>query len=206
MKSIFYIFSLQTIVASSHKVGNHMEGNHTGMIDETSYLRSLRGNDKKHGKGRNGSMRNGGRAGSRNEMMQTIHNLFDNRDSIMRDVTQTSDGVETYTYSDDSQVASWIISHVKQMKSLMEADVGIRLWDDLFEIAFEYHDLNHLSFTEVDNGIKVSHEVNDDVAGQAKDCAVAIIHSHSSVVSEFIQRGTDEAQANHPAPDECSGM
>ncbi len=95
---------------------------------------------------------------------------------------------------------------VKQMKSLMEADEGIRLWDDLFEIAFEYHDLNHLSFTEVDNGIKVSHEVNDDVEGQAKDCAVAIIHSHASVVSEFIQRGTDEAQANHPAPDECSGM
>lgn len=110
MKSIFYIFSLQTIVASSHKVGNHMEGNHTGMIDETSYLRSLRGNDKKHGKGRNGSMRKSGRAGGRNEMMQTIHNLFDNRGSIMRDVTQTSDGVETYTYSDDSQVASWIIS------------------------------------------------------------------------------------------------
>ena len=80
------------------------------MIDESSYLRSLRGNGNKRGKGHNGGMRNGGRAGGRNEMMQTIHNLFDNRGSIMREITQTSDGVETYTYSDDDQVASWIIN------------------------------------------------------------------------------------------------
>lgn len=110
MKSVFYIFSLQTIVASSQKVGNHVGGNHTDMMDESSYLRSLRGNGNKHGKGHNGGMRNGGRAGGRNEMMQTIHNLFDNRGSIMREITQTSDGVETYTYSDDDQVASWIIN------------------------------------------------------------------------------------------------
>ncbi len=98
------------------------------------------------------------------------------------------------------------VRSVNQMTSLMEADKGIRLWDDLFEKAFEYHDLNHLSFTEVEDGVKVTHEVNNDVKGQEKDCVVAIIHKHASVVSQFIRLGRDEAQLNHEVPEECSGM
>eukprot|EP00804_Cyclotella_cryptica_P028246 CCRYP_014601-RA/>CCRYP_014601-RA protein AED:0.00 eAED:0.00 QI:439/1/1/1/1/1/2/142/206 len=206
MMKFFYIFSLQTIVASAQKVGNHMGGNNTDMFDEPSYLRSLRRNGNKQGKGRNGGMKNGGRAGGRSDMMDIIHKLFDNRGSIMREITETPDGVTTYTHSDDDQVANWIITHVKQMTSLMEAEKGIRLWDDLFEKAFEYHNLNHLTFSEVEDGVTVTHEVNHDVEGQARDCLVAIIHEHSSVVSDFIQRGSDEAQANHAVPDICSGM
>ncbi len=95
---------------------------------------------------------------------------------------------------------------VTQMARLMEGNGGIRLWDDLFEKAFEYRHENHLSFTEVEDGVKVEHKVNDDVDSQERECIVAIIHDHAAVVSEFIKRGMDEAHLNHPVPEECSGM
>jgi uncharacterized protein YpmB len=100
------------------------------------------------------------------------------------------------------------IFSVKQMKALMEDDGGgIRLWDDLFEKAWQYHDLNHLTITEeVADGVKVTHEVNDGVDEEEKDCVVAIIHEHAAVVSKFITNGMSEAHSNHLAPAECNGL
>ena len=92
------------------------------------------------------------------------------------------------------------------MARLMEEGSGIRLWDDLFEKAFEYRNMNHLSFTEEENGVKVTHAVNNDVHGQEKECIVAIIHEHAAVVSEFISNGMVEAHSNHAVPKECSGI
>jgi hypothetical protein len=99
-----------------------------------------------------------------------------------------------------------ILFSVTQMKNLMEDDEGIRLWDDLFLVAFQYHDLNHLSITEVGNGVKVEHEVNQDVDGQERDCVIAIIHEHAGVVTKFISNGMDEAHLNHLVPDECDEL
>ena len=48
------------------------------------------------------------------------------------------------------------------MKNLMEAGSGIRMWDDLFEAAFHYHDLNQLSITELDDGVNVTHRVTQE--------------------------------------------
>ncbi|KAL7490140.1 hypothetical protein ACHAW6_015876 [Cyclotella cf. meneghiniana] len=212
IESIFCIWSLGAMLVSAYHVGNNDGGNYTSMIEESMDLRKLRGYGNRGGMGMGwggwgsgGGMMNGG-GGGRMEIMQTIHNLFDNRRSIVREVKQTNDGVETYTYSDDQDVTNWIVEHVTQMATLMEGNGGIRLWDDLFEKAFEYRHENHLSFTEVEDGVKVEHKVNDDVDRQERECIVAIIHEHAAVVSEFVKRGMDEAHSNHAVPDECSGM
>ncbi|KAL3790469.1 hypothetical protein HJC23_012025 [Cyclotella cryptica] len=229
MKLIFCICSLRAMMASAYYVGNDMGGS---IIDDSLHLRRPRGHGYRYrggmgmggkgmggkgmggkgmggkgmgGKGHGGGMMNGG-GGGRMEIMRTIHNLFENRGSITREVNRTSDGVQTYTYSDDEQVKTWIVNHVTQMARLMEGGGGIRLWDDLFEKAFEYRHMNHLSFTEVDDGVQVTHEANSDVHGQERECVVAVIHEHASVVSEFITRGMEEAHSNHAVPKQCSAM
>ena len=95
------------------------------------------------------------------------------------------------------------------MKNLMSKDDGgIRLWDDLFELAWQYHDFNGLSIEKLSDGsgVEVTHEVNDDVEGPERDCVVAVIHDHASVVSDFIANGRSEAQLNHPVPIKCNGL
>lgn len=91
------------------------------------------------------------------------------------------------------------------MKNLMEAGSGIRMWDDLFEAAFHYHDLNQLSITELDDGVNVTHRVTQE-ANEETNCVVAIIHKHAEVVSDFITNGMIEAHSNHAAPDECEEL
>jgi hypothetical protein len=97
------------------------------------------------------------------------------------------------------------------MKQLMEQGRGgIRLWDDLFEKAFQYHNFNTLEITEyTDDGVKVRHEVNNDNDQlvnneKLKECVVAIIHEHATVVSDFATVGMEEAHKNHAVPDICA--
>jgi hypothetical protein len=197
MKSVYLIISLQALVTSAL----HHDNN------STDVFRSLRG--KGMGMGNGMGMGHGGNRGSgRREMMQIIHGLLENGDKIEREVTETDKGIHSYTHSTDSQVSEWIKKHVEQMKALMEEDEGgIRLWDDLFEKAWQYHDFNHLTITEdVVDGVKVTHEVNDDVNGEERDCVVAIIHEHAAVVSKFITNGMSEAHSNHLVPGECNGL
>lgn len=105
-----------------------------------------------------------------------------------------------------SDLVTCSLSSVEQMKALMEADEGgIRLWDDLFEIAWQYHDFNTLTITETtDYGVNVTHSVNDDVPDDKKECIVAVIHDHADVVSSFITNGMEEVQSNHPVPSVCN--
>jgi hypothetical protein len=96
---------------------------------------------------------------------------------------------------------------VAEMMAIKEQGDGIRLWDDLFELAFQYHDLNTLEVTEyTDDGVKVHHKVTDDLDTAVGDCVVAVIHAHAQVVSDFISIGKEEANSNHEVPDECVGL
>ena len=82
---------------------------------------------------------------SKGDMMDLIHSLMDNRDLITRDYNNTVDGIESYTYSYDPQVSSWLQGHVYQMLTLMESDSGgIRMWDDLFREMFSKRHLHHM--------------------------------------------------------------
>ena len=124
--------------------------------------------------------------------MQIIQRLFQNRDSIEREVTETDEGVIAYTHSNNKQVSEWIKKQlgrvlntfvlffwfdislfschlsVEQMKNLMEEGSGIRMWDDLFEVAFQYHDLNEMSITELKDGVNVTHHVTRAAASKKK--------------------------------------
>jgi len=55
----------------------------------------------------------------RREMMQLIHQLVDSHEDVTRYYNETDVGIESYTFSDDPDVASWIQNHVSQMVELM---------------------------------------------------------------------------------------
>jgi hypothetical protein len=108
MRSNFYLFSVQILVASA---------SNSTQVTFDNHFRLLRGKGQNgemargYGHGGGGMMNGngyGGGNGARREMMMTIHNLFDSVADIKREVNETLDGVETYTYSPDKVVASWI--------------------------------------------------------------------------------------------------
>jgi hypothetical protein len=107
-KSVYCIISLEALIASAaaNLPSLYPEGNHT------QALRSLRGKGMGGmGKGMEGGGGwGGGGSNSRQAAMTTIHNLFANRNKIEREVTETNQGVSTYTHSTDEQVSDWIKS------------------------------------------------------------------------------------------------
>lgn len=133
----------------------------------------------------------------------TIQELFDNIDSITRQVNEIVDeetnevvGIESTTTSSDIEVAANIQKHVAQMKEIKESGGMVRRWDPLFYKVFE--EGNHISF-DVDN-------VHDGVhVKQTGDtpCAAALVQAHASVVSKFVAHGRAEAKKEHEVPDAC---
>ncbi len=136
-----------------------------------------------------------------------IDNLLDNHEFIERNSTVTDDGIEAITTSNDPTVAGWIKTHVQQMKALMDSEDGIiREWDELFEAAFELRDFHNMTYEIIDDGVRVVQYVVQDVEGDERDCARAIIRAHAGVVDKFTQSGRDEAQKNHDVPGECDDI
>jgi len=112
-------------------------------------------------------------------------------------VEKTKDGIQTHTWSDEKQVADWISEHVHSMKKRMEDGNRIRQRDPLFVAAFDNaHLIDQFIVTEQGNGVKVVETSKDP-------CTVDILHSHSDVVSGFIDRGRYEVRRNHPVPASC---
>ena len=158
----------------------------------------------------------GGRMGN-GDYMDVIHDLIDNRRSITRKYTNTSEGIESFTYSDNLDVGSWIQTHVDQMATLMESGSGcIRRWDDLFDELCEQRDLHEmkeiLDTTEMVDGVKVygvhvnQTVVDGDLSDEEANCAKALIQNHAEVVTKFLTRGRKEMRDNHPVPMECEGV
>ncbi|KAL7540399.1 hypothetical protein ACHAXR_010080 [Thalassiosira sp. AJA248-18] len=156
----------------------------------------------------------GGGTGSKRDMMDVIHDLFDSVDDdditndIKRTVNNTDTGIESYTYSDDEDVASWIQTHVYQMTSLMDSESGgIRLWDDLFHNMFELRDFHKLEVTNTTKGVYAVQNVAKDVEdADEKECTKSLIQAHAELVSLFVERGRREMRNNHRAPTECKGV
>jgi len=152
----------------------------------------------------------GGGQGGHGEKMDLIHNLIDNRKLITRKKKNTDAGIQSHTYSEDEQVASWIQTHVEQMMSLMESGSGrIRGWDDLFVELFDRRDMhalvNVVNTTNSDGtarGVSLEQVVTDRGIDDF-DCMKALIQSHAEVVSKFVSRGRKEMHNNHPISDVC---
>jgi hypothetical protein len=130
----------------------------------------------------------------------TIQNLIDNRQHIHRTVEKTPDGIQTHTWSHEKQVSEWIAQHVHSMKDRMEEGKRIRQRDPLFVAAFDHaHLIDDFVVEEEDNGVKVTETSRDP-------CTVDILHSHSDVVSGFIEHGRYEVRRNHPVPSSCPAV
>lgn len=129
------------------------------------------------------------------EDMPTIHSLLVNHDKIERRVENIENGVETWTESDDAEIAKSIREHVWQMKKRMEEGRPIRQMDPLFRELFKYHDKIHIQIEETANGVHVT-ETSDDPE------VVKLIQQHASrAVSEFVEQGMPRAMKSTPLPE-----
>mmetsp|Transcript_19740 Transcript_19740/g.25223 ORF Transcript_19740/g.25223 Transcript_19740/m.25223 type:complete len:285 (+) Transcript_19740:95-949(+) len=144
---------------------------------------------------------------SRREMMQLIHRLVDSHDDVTRYYNETDVGIESYTFSDDPDVATWIQEHVSQMTALMTSypeHGGIRMRDPLFKATFDFSNFHEMSVTNTTDGVRVVQNVVAEVVDtNTKDCAIAIIKEHAAVVSKFAAHGRSEMRKNHEAPTIC---
>lgn len=130
--------------------------------------------------------------------MDTIHALLADHEAIERRVVDRPDGVETWTESDDPEVAARIREHVRQMKDRLESGRPMRRWDPLFAAIFEHADAISMEIEDTPRGVRVV-ETSDDPE------VVALIRQHAHrAVSEFVERGMDRAHEPTPLPDPAS--
>lgn len=122
-----------------------------------------------------------------------FHFLLENHKSIKRSVKKLENGVETITESDKPEVAKRIQEHVPAMYERLKTGKGVRYWDPLFAEAFRHGKKMKMTIENTKNGVKVI-ETSEQVE------VVKIIQSHAEVVSKFVEKGFDEAHAEHPVP------
>eukprot|EP00984_Skeletonema_dohrnii_P023867 scaffold12965_cov117-Skeletonema_dohrnii-CCMP3373.AAC.5 len=153
------------------------------------------------------AMNHGSGTHSRREMMQLIHRLIDSHDDVTRYYNETDVGIESYTFSDDPDVAAWIQEHVSQMTALMTSypeNGGIRMRDPLFKAAFDFSNFHEMSVTNTTDGVRVVQNLVAEVDDtNTKACAISIIKEHAAVVSKFAAHGRSEMRKNHEAPTIC---
>lgn len=124
-----------------------------------------------------------------------LHALLADHDLIERRVVDLPNGVETWTESDDPDVAALIRTHVRQMKARLASGRPMRLWDPLFAEIFARADAIEMTVEDTPRGVHVV-ETSDDPA------VVALIRQHARrAVSEFVERGMDRAHEPTPLPD-----
>lgn len=156
---------------------------------------------RRRGRG-GGNMGGGGYGGGRDTgttyPQDTIHELIQNRDSITREVTNTDEGVKTFTSGATDEINTWIARHVEEMKALVENGGRIRNWDPLFQELFQYADQHHLECTQETNGLACEHKGDNA-------CAIGLAQAHAKVVSLFLEFGRDEVMDSHEdlIPDSC---
>lgn len=149
------------------------------------------------GQGRMGQGQMGRMGGSSGDMA-TIHSLLASHTAIERRVVDRPDGVETWTESDDPEVAVQIREHVRQMDARLETGQPIRRWDPLFAEIFKHADAIEMEIEDTPKGVRVV-ETSDDPE------VVALIQQHAHrAVSEFVEGGMDRAHQPTPLPTPAS--
>lgn len=128
--------------------------------------------------------------------MTTIHSLLADHAAIERRVEDRTDGVETWTESDDPEVAEQIRQHVRDMYARLEEGRPMRRWDPLFDAIFARADAIEMTIEDTPRGVRVV-ETSDDPE------VVALIRQHAHrAVSEFVERGMDRAHEPTPLPED----
>lgn len=149
------------------------------------------------GQGRMGQGQGQGRMGQGGDgHHDTIHALLADHEVIERRVEDIPGGVETWTTSDDPEVAELIRVHVRQMDARLESGQPVRRWDPLFAEIFEHAEAIEMVIEDIPGGVRVV-ETSDDPE------VVALIRQHAHrAVSEFVERGMERAHEPTPLPGE----
>jgi hypothetical protein len=148
-----------------------------------------------HGGGGHGGGRGRGRGAGPPTAAQRadFHALLDRHGEVTRRVELRSWGVESWTTSEDPEVAAVLVRHVEGMRDHMAAGGRVRMWDPLFRALVEGYDDITLEVVRVEGGVHVLHR-------GATPEAVALLHAHARTVSGFVERGHREAGREHPVP------
>jgi|GEM_PF-6543216 len=126
-----------------------------------------------------------------------IQTLVDRHDAVTRRVVDRPDGIESWTESDDPEVAALIRTHVRQMAARLAEGRPMRRWDPLFEALFEHADAIEMTMTDTERGIHV-------VETSADPAVVALIRQHAHrAVSEFVAEGRARYERPTPLPGEA---
>ena len=149
-----------------------------------------------HREGGQGDMRGQRNGPQRGAAHNTIHALLSNHEAIERRVEDLPNGVETWTTSEDEDVATLIRQHVRQMKARLESGRPMRRWDPLFAAIFEHADAIEMIIEDIPGGVRV---VETSEAPEV----VALIRQHAHrAVSEFVEGGMGRAHEPTPMPKE----
>lgn len=143
-----------------------------------------------------GQMRGQRNGPQRGAAHATIHALLTDHEAIERRVEDLSNGVETWTTSEDPEVAALIRQHVRQMKARLESGRPMRQWDPLFAALFEHADAIEMTIEDIPGGVRVV-ETSED----AEVATLIRQHAHRAV-SEFVERGMERAHDPTPMPED----
>jgi hypothetical protein len=125
--------------------------------------------------------------------MQVMHQLFDHRAEITRNVVMRPDGIETVTESVNPEVTRLLQTHVDSMLARVKEARPIHLRDPLFAELFRHADQIKATHEMTRDGVRVI-ETSDDA------WVVKLLQAHAEVVSAFIANGRSEMMKNHPLP------
>ncbi len=126
--------------------------------------------------------------------MRVIHRLLVEHEQIRRDVEQIPGGIRSTTVSKHPEIADLIRTHVRQMKSRVEAGHPIRQMDPVFREIFEHHTKIHLEIDNIPGGARVTETSKDPQV-------TLLIRQHArEAVSEFVADGMQRAMRPTPLP------
>jgi len=146
--------------------------------------------ESQHRRGRHGM---GGWDDAHAQDMELFHYLLDHGNVIDRRVEERDDGVETWTESDDPEVAEKIREHVLAMVARVVESRPIHRRDPLFAELFDHAEDIEIVHDMTDKGIHVIERSDDPYVAQ-------LIQAHAEVVSRFVERGRREMRKNHAMP------
>jgi hypothetical protein len=141
------------------------------------------------GRGQHGMMGDSAHAAD----MQVLHQLFDHRSEITRQVVLRQDGIETVTESTNREVTRLLQTHVVSMLARVKEQRPIHRRDPLFAELFRYADRIDARHETTAGGVRVVETSHDPYV-------VKLLQAHAEVVSAFIANGRSEMMKNHPLP------
>lgn len=153
------------------------------------------GKARGHHRGRRGG-HGGGHGGDHADMggMASAHALLARHDQVQRRVEELPGGVETWTTSDDAEVAELLRAHVRQMKRRLESGRPVRRMDPLFREIFKQRDKIRMEIEDVPGGVRVV-ETSDDPQ------VALLIQEHARLVNGFVEEGMKRAHQRTPLPE-----